>query len=92
MFDNEETTVIIQKKLLPALEELARAEFGPYSMTGNIDEETSRWMSERGKEIIVVAEQYMTGLMKAHIRVGIQMRASEALGQNLGGNSNDIGN
>ena len=28
MFENEETAVIIQKKLLPALEELARAEFG----------------------------------------------------------------
>lgn len=91
MFENEETAVIIQKKLLPALEELARAEFGPYSMTGNVDEETTKWMGEKGKQIITVAEQYMTGLLHAHIRAGIQIRESEFRGENLGGDSNDVG-
>lgn len=91
MFENEETAVIIQKKLLPALEELARAEFGTYSMTGNIDEETTKWMGEKGEQIITVAKQYMTGLMHAHIRAGIQIRELERGCNNLGGDSDDVG-
>lgn len=92
MFDNEETAIIILKKLLPALEELARAEFGPYSITGNIDEETLQWIRERRKALMAVAERYMDGLMEAHIRTGMQLRESETLGQNLSSNGNDVGN
>ena len=85
MLENVETATIIQKKLLPALEELARAEFGPYSMTGNIDEETVEWMGVKGEEIITVAKQYMTGLMKAHIRTGTQIRESEPRSNHVAG-------
>lgn len=46
MFENSMTHEIIAKKLLPVLEELARAEFGTYSMTGDVDGETEKWMRE----------------------------------------------
>lgn len=35
-FENEETAGIMQRRLLPVLEELARAEFGCYSFYGNM--------------------------------------------------------
>lgn len=70
MFENEQSHEIMQKKLLPALEELARAEFGAYSMTGNIDEETVEWMVESKRRIQTLVERYLGGLLETHVGYG----------------------
>lgn len=74
MFDNAETQTIIEKKLLPALEELARAEFGVYSMVGNIDDQTISWMIKSKDNIERLAETYIDGLLGAHIAYGAQLQ------------------
>lgn len=70
MFGNAETQAIIEKKLLPILEELARAEFGLYSMAGNIDDQTISWMTEGRDNIERLMEAYIDGLLEAHIAYG----------------------
>ena len=74
MFDNTETQVIIEKKLLPVLEELARAEFGVYSMAGNIDDQTISWMVESRDAIKRLAETYLDGMLEAHLAFGVLLQ------------------
>jgi len=85
MFENEETGIIVEKKLLPVLEELARAEFGVYSMNGDVCEETIQWMKRSKSRLQKIAVDYLDGLLQLHISYGGTL-------QNLSGNLNDSGN
>lgn len=75
MFENDETAILIEKKLLPVLEELARAEFGVYSLEGNIDAETESWMRESEKKIEDIAHAYLMGLLNLHLVFGADITA-----------------
>lgn len=74
MFENDMTSQILKKELLPALEELARAEFGTYSMEGSIDEETVQWLKESKKRILKAISAYLDGLLEVHCRFGEELQ------------------
>lgn len=74
MFENEETYRVIKEKVMPALEELARTEFGVFSATGNIDEETKVWMRESNNKLAEAVTSYLDGLLLTHIRYGEELK------------------
>lgn len=85
MFENKETQSIVEKKLLPVLEELARAEFGVYSMNGDVCDETVRWMKGSKIRLQKIAVDYLDGLLQLHISYGDTL-------QELSGDLDDSGN
>ena len=74
MFENEETYKVLKEKVMPALEELARAEFGTFSMTGNIDAETVAWMKKSKRRMKGFIGTYLEGLMETQIALGKQLK------------------
>ena len=85
MFDNEETQNIVEKKLLPVLEELARAEFGTYSFAGAVDEVSVAWMENSLEMVKEIVGGYLGGLLRTHIEHG-------KLRQKLRGDLDNSGN
>lgn len=69
-FENSETAVILQKKLLPVLEELARAEYGAFTFQANLDEETIAWMEKSEKTLEREIAAYLQALLKMHLKYG----------------------
>lgn len=74
MFENEETYKVLKEKVMPALEELARAEFGVFSATGNVDAETEAWMRSSNNRLAEAVTGYLDGLLMAHIRYGVKLK------------------
>lgn len=70
MFDSGETESIIREKLLPVLEELARAEFGIFSMYGAMDEREEKWMEASEKKMEELVCNYLRGLLSLHLQYG----------------------
>lgn len=69
-FANEDTQVILERKLLPVLEELARAEFGPVCFYGDVDESDSKFMCESIETIERCVGVYFRGLMELYLKYG----------------------
>ena len=74
MFENEETYKVLKEKVMPALEELARTEFGVFSATGNVDKETKAWMRASNNRLAEAVTGYLDGLLLAHIRYGEDLK------------------
>ena len=69
-FASGETETIIHQKLLPALEELARAEFGTMCFYGDVDDDVSTSMRESIKTVEHCVSVYLRGLMRLYLDYG----------------------
>lgn len=77
MFDGGQTENIILEKLLPVLEELARAEFGAYSTSGNVDHESAKLMKNSEQAMEELIQGYLRGLLNLHLSYGYQYEQTE---------------
>lgn len=69
-FANDEARAITQKKLLPVLEELARAEFGTMCFYGDVDDVEATATQNSIDILIRIVDAYMRGLRDAYLGYG----------------------
>lgn len=69
-FASGETLAILERKLLPVLEELARAEFTPICFDGDVDAECAECMRNSIEIVVGAINVYLRGLMELYTGYG----------------------
>lgn len=69
-FASEQACDITQKKLLPVLDELARAEFGPMCFYGDVDAVEAEAMQNSIGILLRIVDRYMQSLRDAYLGYG----------------------
>lgn len=76
-FSGGETGDVVRKELLPALENVARAEFGSLTLHSNMQDGYQKELGKQEKILEEILCWYLRELLKMHIRYGEKLEKQE---------------